>query len=186
MEGSMRYLLLAVVPTAVCLVVLCGPLGCGCGCSEPERGSTGVSLRVKSGVSVPDDCRQWLGSFLEAFNSRDGARILELTASRDVAEHMARAPEATRKSMADSATKNVQRLSQDLGEVKSCSVESCKESTLTKDSQPPGWMGVGRYIDIQGEAKCSKRDAKVSFKLYKKADSSDPIMGVWNFTWSPL
>lgn len=182
----MKYLVLAVVSKVLCLAVLCGPLCCGCGRSEPAKGSADGLLRIKSGVSVPDDSREWVGHFMDAFNKQDGARILELTAPRDVAEQMANAPEAARKAMAESAAKNVQRISQNLGEMKSCSVEYCKESTFTKDSQPPGLMGAGRYVDIQGKAKCSKRDAKVSFRLYKKADSSDPMVGLWNFTWSPL
>jgi len=182
----MKYVFRSVVPRFLCSAVLCGLLCGGCGRSESAKGSTGVSLRIKSGAPVPDDCQQWLLSFFDAFNEKDGAKMLELTASKDVAEHMAQAPEAERKSMADSAVKHVQRISQELGDVKSCSVLYCKESTFTKDAQPPGPMGAGRYVDIQGEAKGSKRNAKVSFKLYKRADSSDPVIGLWNFTWAPF
>ena len=182
----MKYLFLAIVRRALCLAVLCGMLCSGCGRSESAKGSTGVSLYIKSGVTVPDDCRQWLVSFLDAFNGKDGARMLELTGPKDVIEHMAQAPEAARKSMVDSAIKNVQRISLQLGDLKSCSVEYCKESTFTTDAQPPGPMGAGRYVKIQCQAKGSKRDAKASFTLYKKADGSDPIIGLWNFTWSPF
>lgn len=41
-------------------------------------------------------------------------------------------------------------------------------------------------IDIRCEVKGSKRNAKATFTLYKRMDSSDPIIGVWNFNWSPL
>jgi hypothetical protein len=181
----MKYAVRAVVPMALGLAVLCGLLCGGCGRTESAKGSTGVVLYVKSGVTVPDDCQQWLVSFLDAFNAKDGAKILELTAPKDVTEHMARAPEAARKSMADSAMKNVQRIAQGLGDLKSCTVESCKETVFAKDAQPSGPMGAGRYIEMQCEAKCSKRVARASFKLYKKADGTDPIIGLWNLTWSP-
>lgn len=184
---EMRYLFLAIPPTTLCIAVLCGLLGSGCGRgrSESAKGSTGVSLYVESGVNVPGDCQEWLVSFLQAFNGKDGARVLALTGPKDVTEHMAKAPEATRKSMVDAAIKNVQRISEQLGDIRSCSVESCKESTFATDAQPPGPMGAGRYIEIGCETRGSKRDAKASFTLYKKADSSDPITGLWNFTWSP-
>ena len=186
MSDAVARHLLAVVAGTLSLAALCGLFCIDCGRSASAEGSTAATLRIKSGVTVPEDCQQWLVTFLDAFNTGDGAKILELTSPKDVAQYMAQAPEAVRKSMADSAMANVQRLSQQLGNLKSCSVEYCRESTFTKEARPPGPMGAGTYIEIQGEVKASKRTARASFTLYRKADSPDPITGVWSFSWSPF
>jgi len=96
---------------------------------------------------------------------------------------MEKAPEPQRKSMVDSATMNVQKITSKLGRVKSCSVEFCKERTFAKGAQPPGPMGEGSYYELQCKVKCSNSGAKASFNLFRKSDSSAPIQGLWNFTW---
>jgi hypothetical protein len=176
------------------LAAICGLFCFGCGRSEaPARPSTGgptitpVSLQIKAGVTVPEDCQQWLGNFLEAlFKTRDTARIQELTIPRAQREELARAPETARQAMAEATAKNVQQICQQLGALKSCSVEYCQERIATKDVTPGGAFGAGRHIEIHCAVKGAKRTAKATFTLYKRPESPDPMIGVWNFTWSPL
>ena len=182
----MKHVFLAMISKTLGLAVLCGLLCSGCGGPPAAKGNTGVLLYINSGVNVPEDCQQWLVNFLDAFNAKDGAKMLELTSPKDITEYMAKAPEAARKTMIDSAVKNVQAMSQGLGDLRSCTVKLCQESAFAADAQSPGPMGAGTYFSIQGELKCSKRDAKASFKLYKKADSPEPMIGLWNFSWSPF
>lgn len=185
----MKHSFPAIILRAFVLAVTCGLLGTGCGGgggSELVTGTSGVSLRAKTGVTVPADCQQWLVTFLDAFNAKDGIRILELTGPKDVVDQMTKAPEAARKTMVDSAVSNVQRIADALGSLKSCTVESCQVTPVPKEARSAGAMGAETLIDIRGEVKGSKHTAKASFKLFRKADSADPMSGVWNFSWSPL
>jgi hypothetical protein len=140
-----------------------------------------IGCSSESSMSVPIDCKRFLDSFFEAARSKDVERVRQLSfylGNQDV-------PQSdeileTRKTM---SAHTFEGMLTTFGDIKGYSVLSMQENTIYESNQDQSDKPrLGTYADVICKVKCSnKRQAKITFKLFKNPTTSEYDLVSWQY-----
>jgi hypothetical protein len=150
--------------------------GCGKNALEPA-------------TSVPIECQKFLDKYFEAVKSKDVERIRAFSsfvASADSKGEPKASLDLMRQTRGKFAADGFELMNKKLGDFKSYSVLSARETTITTANRTAANMvGAGIHAEIVCKAKFSNNSALISLNLLRENQESEYFVEAWNYQVAP-
>jgi hypothetical protein len=153
--------------------------GCGKNALEPA-------------TPVPIDCQKFLVKYFEAIKSKDVEQIRAFSsfvASADSKGEPKASLDLMRQTRGKFAADGFELMNKKLGDFKSYSVLSAKETTITTAElaakKMQGTRLEGIHAEIVCKAKFSNNSALISLNLFKENQDSECFVEAWNYQVAP-
>jgi hypothetical protein len=150
--------------------------GCGKNALEPA-------------TPVPIECQKFLDKYFEAVKSKDVERIRAFSsfvASADSKGEPKASLDLMRQTRGKFAADGFELMNKKLGDFKSYSVLSARETTITTANRTAANMvGAGIHAEIVCKAKFSNNSALISLNLLRENQESEYFVEAWNYQVAP-